>query len=38
MVKQVYITEEERVKCQKVVEAFSELYEMESIVVLDAGR
>ncbi len=38
MEKQVYITEEERAKCQKVADAFAELYEMESIVVLDAGR
>ena len=38
MKKQVYITEEERVKCQKVVDAFAELYEIENIVVLDAGR
>lgn len=38
MEKQVYITKEERAKCQKVVDAFAELYEMENIVVLDAGR
>ena len=38
MEKQVYITEEERAKCQKVVDAFAELCEMESIVVLDASR
>ena len=38
MEKQVYITEEEREKCQKVVDAFAELYEIENIVVLDAGR
>ena len=38
MEKQVYITEEERVKCQKVADAFAELYEIENIVVLDAGR
>ena len=38
MEKQVYITEEERAKCQKVVDAFAELYEMENIMVLDAGR
>ena len=37
MEKQVYITEEERAKCQKVVDAFAELYEIENIVVLDAG-
>ena len=33
-----YRTEEERAKCQKVTDAFAELYEMEKIVVLDAGR
>ncbi len=38
MEKQVYITQEERAKCQKVADAFAELYEMENIVVLDAGR
>lgn len=38
MEKQVYITEEEREKCQKVADAFAELYEMENIVVLDVGR
>ncbi len=38
MEKEVYITEEERAKCQKVADAFAELYEMENIVVLDAGR
>lgn len=38
MEKQVYIIEKERVKCQKVADAFAELYEMESIVVIDAGR
>ncbi len=38
MEKQVYITEEERAKCQKVADAFAEVYEMENIIVLDAGR
>lgn len=38
MEKQVYITEEEQEKCQKVTDAFAELYEMENIVVLDVGR
>ena len=37
MEKQVYIIEEEWAKCQKVMDAFAEWYEMESIVVLDAG-
>jgi len=32
MEKQIYITEEERVKCQQVVDAFAELYEMENNV------
>ena len=34
MEKQVYITEEERVKCQKVAGAFTELYEMADVVVV----
>lgn len=38
MEKKIYITEEEREKCQKVVEAFKELYEMADIVVVDVGR
>ena len=38
MEKQVYITEEEREKCQKVADAFAELYEMVDIVVVDVGR
>ena len=38
MEKQVYIAEEERVKFQKVVDAFMELYERENILVIDAGR
>ena len=29
------ITEEERAKCQKVADAFAELYEMADIVVVD---
>ena len=35
-----YITEDERKKCQKVVNAFAELYETtnDDIVVLDGGR
>ncbi len=34
------ITEEEREKCRKVVDAFAELYEMEDedMLVVDAGR
>jgi hypothetical protein len=38
MNKQVYITEEERDKCKKVADAFVELYELEDVVVLDAGE
>lgn len=38
MEKQVYITEEERAKCQKVVDAFAELYDMADIVVVDVSR
>lgn len=33
-----YITAEESVSCQKVAEAFKELYENDDIVVLDAGK
>ena len=38
MEKKIYITEEEREKCQKVADAFAELYEMADIVVVDVGR
>ena len=38
MEKQVYITEEEWAKCQKVADAFVELYEIENILAVDAGR
>ena len=38
MDKQVFITNEEREKCQRVADAFKELYELEDIVVLDAGK
>ena len=38
MKKKIYITEKERTKCQKVADAFAELYEIADIVVLDAGR
>lgn len=38
MERQVYITEEEREKCKKVVDVFAELYEMADIVVVDVGR
>lgn len=36
--KEVYITAEERKKCQKVADAFAELYEIENILVMDAGK
>ncbi|EOS20668.1 hypothetical protein C806_04897 [Lachnospiraceae bacterium 3-1] len=40
MEKQAYITEEEREKCRKVIDAFTELYEIEDedILVVDVGR
>ena len=40
MEKKVYITEEEREKCRKVIDAFAEPYEMEDedILLADAGR
>jgi hypothetical protein len=38
MEKTVYITEDEHDKCQKVADAFTELYELEDMVVLDAGK
>ena len=40
MEKKVYITEEEREKCRKVIDAFAELYEIEDedILVVDVGR
>ncbi|HBA69118.1 MAG TPA: hypothetical protein DCZ40_07150 [Lachnospiraceae bacterium] len=38
MDKQIYITEEEWEKCQKVADAFTELYDMADIVVVDVGR
>lgn len=34
---QIYITDDERIKCQKVANAFAEL-EKNNIIVLDAGR
>ena len=35
---EVYISEGERKKCQKVVEAFKDAFVNEDLVVLDAGR
>jgi hypothetical protein len=37
-VKEMYITEEERIKCRKVMEAFSEMYEEQDIIVVEAGN
>ncbi len=37
MEKKIYITEEEREKCQKVADAFADLYEMADIVVFDVA-
>lgn len=36
--KQAYITEEEREKCQKVVDAFAELFKCEDLTVINAGK
>lgn len=36
--KKSYIEEIEKEKCRKVAEAFAELYELENILVMDAGR
>ena len=40
MEKQFYITDEEREKCRRVIDAFVELYEIEDedILLVDAGR
>ncbi len=38
MKKERYISREEQGKCKKVADAFAELYEMEEMVVVDAGR
>ena len=40
MEKQFYITEEEREKCRRVIDAFAELYEIEDqdMIVVDVGR
>ena len=35
---EVYITDEERKKCQNVAEAFREFYELKDVVVVDAGK
>ena len=36
--KEKYITDDEREKCRKVADAFAALYEIENILVVDAGR
>lgn len=38
IVKEIYITDSEREKCRKVANAFAEMYEIENILVVDAGR
>lgn len=37
-IKQTYITDEEVINCQKVADAFTELYEIEDLLVLNAGK
>ena len=34
----LYITDEKRKKCRKVVESFKELYERTDVIALDAGK
>ena len=36
--KEKYITDGEREKCIKVADAFADMYEIENILVVDAGR
>ena len=38
MEKKIYITEEEQAKCQKVADAFAELYDMSDTIVVDTDR
>ena len=38
MENKLYVAEEEREKCRKVVEAFAELYERADIVMVDVGK
>lgn len=38
MYKKQYITDEEKTNCQKVADAFAELYENEDLLVLNAGN
>lgn len=34
----IYITDEERERCRRVVDAFAEMYDWTDVVVVDAGR
>ena len=36
--KEKYITDDEKEKCRKVADTFAELYEIENILVVDAGK
>lgn len=38
MYKRRYITDEEKINCQKVADAFAELFQNEDLVVLNAGK
>lgn len=38
MYKRRYITDEEKINCQKVADAFAELFENEDLIVLNAGK
>ncbi len=38
MKRERYITDEEREKCKKVVEAYTEFYDLEDIFITDTGR
>ena len=38
MYKKQYITDEEKTNCQKVADAFAEIYEDEDFIVLNAGK
>lgn len=38
MYKRRYITDEEKINCQKAADAFAELFENEDLIVLNAGK
>lgn len=38
MDKRVFITEEEKEKCRRVADAYSEMYDITDVLVVDAGR